>query len=212
MKRFFIAAAVAVMSLFYAQKADACILGDGLGVTAGVNFSTLDGLKDLNMKAAAGFNVGVLYDFKISVPVVPIHIQPSLTYTMKSADIGTKLADADFSVGYLELMASVQPSLDVVLARIFLDISPYVGYGLHGSGDLKELWNKDVVNKLEYGIGLGAGLKIWKIQALARYSWNFGGLVNTTDAMDDGFGVLDVYKTIKGANFGGVTVSVAFIF
>ena len=212
MKRFFIAAAVAVMSLFYAQKADAGILVDGLGVTAGVNFSTLDGLKDLNMKAAAGFNVGVLYDFKIPVPVVPIHILPSLTSSWRGADIGTKFADADFSVGFFGLMASVQPGLDVVLARIFLDISPYVGYGLHGSGDLKELWSKDVVNKLEYGIGLGAGLKIWKIQALARYSWNFGGLVNTTDTMDDGFGVLDVYKTIKGANFGGVTVSVAYIF
>lgn len=109
-------------------------------------------------------------------------------------------------------MASIQPSLDLMLARIFLDISPYVGYGLHGSGDFKKIWSKDIVNKLEYGIGLGAGLKIWKIQALARYSWNFGGLVNTTDTMDDGFGAMDVYKTVKGANFGGVTVSVAYIF
>ena len=210
MKNFFIAAAVAIMSVAGAHKANAGILGDGLGVTAGVNFSTLDGLKDMNMSAAAGFNVGVLYDFKIPVPVVPIHIQPSLTYTMKSADIG--IANTDFSVGYLELMASIQPSLDLMLARIFLDISPYVGYGLHGSGDFKKIWSKDIVNKLEYGIGLGAGLKIWKIQALARYSWNFGGLVNTTDTMDDGFGAMDVYKTVKGANFGGVTVSVAYIF
>lgn len=208
MKRFFAVALVAVMSLVGAHKANAGLFGDGFGVTAGANFSTLDGLKDFNMGAAAGFNVGVLYDFKIPVPVVPIHIQPSLTYSMKSADIGSNLLNADFSVGYLELMASVQPSLDVVLARIFLDISPFVGYGLHGSGDLKELWSADVVNKLEYGIGLGAGLKIWKIQALARYSWNFGGLINGPDVMDGP----NLYQTIKGANFGGVTVSVAYIF
>ena len=210
MKRILLTALVAVMSLVGAQKASAGIFGDGLGVTAGANFSTLDGVKD--MSAAAGFNVGVLYDFKIPVPLVPIHIQPVLTYSMKSADVGNGLVDADFSVGYLELMASIQPSFDLILARLFLDISPYVGYGLHGSGDLKNLWSDDLVNKLEYGIGLGAGLKIWKIQALARYSWNFGGLMKTSKAADDSFGALDVYKTIKGANFGGVTVSLAYFF
>lgn len=210
MKRIFMAALVAVMSIAGAQKASAGIFTEGFAVTAGANFSTLDGLR--NKEAAAGFNVGVLCGFKIPVPVVPIHIQPTLTYSMKSASVGSDLVSSDFSVGYLELMASIQPSLDVVLARFFLDISPYVGYGIHGSGDLKELWSDDLVNKLEYGIGLGAGVKIWKIQAVARYSWNFGGLVNTSETMDDGFGAMDVYRTIKGANFGGVTVSLAYFF
>ncbi len=212
MKRFFAAAIVAAISLIGAHKASAGIFGDGFGVTAGANFSTLTGLDNISMKSAAGFNVGVAYDFKIPVPMFPIHIQPTLTYSMKSADIGDGLLNTDFSVGYLELMASVQPSFDLVLARVFLDISPFVGYGLHGTGDLKELWGKDVMNKLEYGLGVGAGLKIWKIQALARYSWNFGSLANTSETMDDGFGTLDAYRTIKKANFGGVTVSLAYFF
>ena len=210
MKRILLTVIVALMSIFGAQKASAGIFGDGFGVTAGANFSTLDGIKDIS--AAAGFNVGVLYDFKIPIPLVPIHIQPSLTYSLKSADVGSGMTQADFSVGYMELMASIQPSFDLIFLRFFLDISPFVGYGLHGTGDINSIWSEDLVNKLEYGIGLGGGLKIWRFQALARYSWNFGGLMNTSKTADDTLGALEVYKTVKGANFGGVTVSLAYFF
>lgn len=216
MKRIMLIAAVAFMAMFTAQNVSAGILGKGLGVTAGANFSSIDGVKELNLKQAAGFNFGIVYDFNIPIPVVGFHIQPSLTYTMKSASLGVEafadIASMDFSVGYLEFMASIQPGIDLLALRAFLDISPYVGYAVNGTGDIKGLWKEDAVNKLQWGLGLGAGVNVWKLQLVARYNWNFGGLMKTVDAVDQGFGALDAYKTLKGANFGGVTVSAVYFF
>ena len=61
-------------------------------------------------------------------------------------------------------------------------------------------------------LGLGAGLDIWRFQVVCRYNWNFGGLMKANEMVDDGLGALDAYKTLKNANFGGVTLSLAYFF
>ena len=49
-------------------------------------------------------------------------------------------------------------------------------------------------------------------QVVCRYNWNFGGLMKANEMVDDGLGALDAYKTLKNANFGGVTLSLAYFF
>ena len=80
------------------------------------------------------------------------------------------------------------------------------------SADFTNKW--DGVNRMEYGLGLGGGLEIWKIQVVCRYNWNFGQLF---DASGNAAGADDFLGNAKesiidGKNFGGVTLSVALLF
>ena len=169
------------------------------------------------MGSAASYQLGVAYNLDLPFG---LSIQPALQYNVKGANLGVdtgildkELTTEKLSVGYLELMASVQWGLDLIAIRPFLDVSPFVGYAINGKfGDVKDLWGEGGINRLEYGIGIGAGLDIWKFQAICRYTWNLGNLMNTVDAVEDGFNMIEKYKTLKNANFGGVTVSLAYFF
>ena len=124
-------------------------------------------------------------------------------------------------MGYLELPVSLQWGPDLLLFCPYLDVNPFVGYGLHyglsGSflGEDRSFRNKwEGISRLEYGLGLGAGVEIWKIQVTARYNWNFGSLF---DAGGNAPGASEIWNTAKesvleGKNFSGVTLSVAFLF
>ena len=104
-------------------------------------------------------------------------------------------------MGYLEFMMPVQWGIDLILFRPFLEVAPFVGYGLDSWGDFKSLW-KDAGNRLEYGVGLGGGLQIWRFQISARYNWDFGRIMQTTN----------LTTALKGADFAGATLSLAYFF
>ena len=188
----------------------------GFGVKAGVNFPT-SSVKDIKEVSPASYHLGVAYN--LNIPLVGLSIQPALQYSLKQSAIGVdtgvsaldNLTMEQVSMGYLEFMTSVQWGLDLIVARPFLDVSPFVGYALNGGGAIKDIWTSDAVNKLDYGIGLGAGLDVWKLQVVCRYNWNFGNLMSSVDTVENG-NILDKYKMIKGGNFGGLTLSVAYFF
>jgi hypothetical protein len=200
MKKILLIAAI----LFAGLAADA---KSGFGLKAGLNFSNMD---ELSAGSYTGYQAGLA--FNLDLPL-GFSIQPALAYSVKGANFGVEnIKTMDLSVGYLELMASLQWGIDLLVLRPFLDVSPFVGYGINGGGDLKELWKSEGMNKLEYGLGLGAGLDIWRFQVVCRYNWNFGGLMKANEMVDDGLGAIDAYKTLKNANFGGVTLSLAYFF
>ena len=63
--------------------------------------------------------------------------------------------------------------------------------------------------RFEYGLGIGAGINVWKLQLIARYNWNFGSLYNVE-------GWDDIKSELKGLsaeneNFGGVTLTLCSI-
>jgi len=191
MRRFLFAAAFFLMSLCFAEKVSA----GGFGVLGGVNFSTMN-IKEINTRSITQWHAGVAY--KLNLPL-GFHLQPALLYNVKGTELDQ--LKSNLSVGYLEFMASVQWGIDLILFRPFIDVSPFVGYGLNGWGNLKDLWKKDA-NKFEYGVGIGGGLDIWRFQIAARYNWNLGPLMNNKIGVE----------TLKNANFGGVTVSLAYFF
>ena len=192
MKRFILSAALIVMSLCFSEVASA----DNFGVLGGANFYN-SSIKELNTKTVTRWHAGVVY--KVDLPV-GFQLQPAVLYNVKAADLPS-LTAGNLSVGYLELMASVQWGLDLILFRPFVDVSPYVGYGLASSGSAVDLWNASG-NKLEYGIGVGGGLQIWRVQIAARYNWNLGRTFKTSDPAD----------VLRNANFNGVTLSVGYFF
>ena len=106
----------------------------------------------------------------------------------------------------MELPVSFQWGPDLLLFRPFVDVSPFIGYGFTHDMASRD-WES--LKKLEYGLGLGAGLEVWKLQIVCRYNWNFGPILNQDDYVnfdiipDAGFGK---------NNFRGVTLSLALLF
>ena len=179
------------------------------GVTAGLNFNTSK-FSEVDVKARTGWSVGgtCLVDLPLGFSV-----QPSLLYHQKGANITNELSQ---SMGYLELPVSVQWGPDLLIFRPFLDVTPYVGYALSNKFsasvagiDLSdEGWKGK--ERFEYGLGLGAGVNVWKLQFIARYNWNFGSLYNVEGWDDIKPHLKDLNS--KSENFGGVTLSLAFLF
>lgn len=203
MKRFLLAAAALI--LFFSVQASA----QGFGVTAGMNFNTAK-IADVRTDAKAGWNVGVTYGLDLPLG---FSVQPSLVFIQKSADYsGLDAVTAVQKVSSLNLPVSVQWGPDLIVARPFLDVTPYIGYSLSNKfkGGVAGLGKGDVSldNAFEYGVGVGAGVNVWKLQAIVRYNWNFGTLGKLADFKEIG---LDDLKT-ENETFGGISVSVAFFF
>ena len=177
------------------------------GVTAGLNFNTSK-FSEIDVKAKTGWSAGAtcLVDLPLG-----FSIQPSLLYHQKGANITNEIAQ---NMGFIELPVSVQWGPDLLVFRPFIDVTPYIGYALSNEvttslADFKfSSWQGK--ERFEYGLGIGAGINVWKLQLIARYNWNFGSLYNVE-------GWDDIKSELKGLsaeneNFGGVTLSLAFLF
>ena len=212
MKKYFIALAVALMAFSVSVSAQV-----KFGVTAGMNFNTAK-IDDVKMDAKAGWNVGATLQFNLPLG---FSLQPSIVYMQKAAGFTTPELSSDFledlkaemvqTVGSVVVPVSVQWGPDLLVARPFLDVTPYVGYSLTNKVKSDFAGIEEVVkggNGLDYGLGLGAGINVWKLQAIVRYNWNFGVLGNYKDFT--GVNLEDI-KT-DSETFGGITVNLAFFF
>ena len=199
----FITALVAAMMLFSVQ-ANA---GGGFGITGGMNFNSAK-IKDVKMDAQAGWNVGLTYSLDLPLG---FSLQPSLVYSQKGALVGSEGLNVTQTVGSLNLPVSVQWGPDLLVARPFLDVTPYVGYSLSNKlkGEVLGVSAEDKgKNAFEYGLGVGAGLDVWKLQVIVRYNWNFGVLGSLKDFTGIKLGDLKS----ENQTFGGISVHLAFFF
>lgn len=216
MKRLLTVIALCVMTFW---SSDTLRAGD-FGITGGASFT---GISDISKGLTTGYHAGITYKFHLPVGFA---IQPSLLYHMKSSSVdaaiqsGSKL---DMNVGYLELPVSLQWGPDLLLFRPFVDVTPFVGYAVNNDfkgyssiSDTGRNWKNswDGVNRLEYGLGLGLGLEIWKIQMVARYNWNFGPLFDQAGNVPATAEIMGKAKSVvlDGKNFGGVTLTAALLF
>ena len=190
------------------------------GVVAGASFTNI---REVSKDMATGFHAGLAYKFNLPLGFA---LQPSVLYHMKSSLVEGAIADIttfDYKMGYVEVPVSLQWGPDLLLFRPFLDVTPFVGYALNNEASgvkiqgefMEKVQNKwEGVNRLEYGLGLGGGIEVWKLQLVCRYNWNFGDLFNA-EGQTAGWNEIwntatDSVKT--GKNFGGVTLSLAFLF
>ena len=186
----------------------------GFGITAGFNTNAAQ-LQDVSLDSRYGWNAGLTCS--INLPL-GFSLQPSLLYTQKSglvalSDLGVwnELLATDIyqTVGSVVVPVSVQWGPNLIVARPFLDVTPYVGYAL--TNKLKSVSKgSDSVNVgepgLDYGIGLGAGINVWKLQAIVRYNWGFGTMGNFKDFVN-----IDS-DAVKNTVYGGISVNVAYFF
>lgn len=203
MKRFLIA--VASLLLICSMQASA----QGFGVTAGMNFNSTK-IEDVKTDVKAGWNIGVTYGLDLPLG---FSLQPSLVFIQKAADYSpVDAVTALQKVSSINIPVSVQWGPDLIVARPFIDVTPYLGYSMSNKlkGNLAGIVKGEtsLANAFEYGVGLGAGLNVWKLQAIVRYNWNFGTLGKLSDFKDLQIGD---FKT-ENETFGGISVSVAFFF
>ena len=88
--------------------------------------------------------------------------------------------------------------INLLLFRPFVFASPYVSYAISKGGEFSSVdW--DSLNRLDYGVGLGAGVELWKLQVSGKYNWSMKKL--NSNQMD-----------IGDAKLKGFQLSVAFLF
>ena len=115
------------------------------------------------------------------------------------------------NVGSLNVPVSVQWGPNLIVARPFLDVTPYIGYTVSNNikgmaGDVKSVLEGE--KSLDYGVGIGGGINVWKLQAIVRYNWSFGTMGNL-----EGFTELEL-GDLKTADrvYGGISVNLAYFF
>ena len=181
------------------------------GIIFGGTSSSVD-LKDA--KTLSLYHVGLTTEIPVGLG---FHFQPSIIYQMKGLALnewqdasGKEIKDSfETKVGYLEVPFQLQWGPDLIAFRPYVFGEPFVGYQLTDNSNnetAKELSNE--LKKVEYGLGIGAGLEIWKLQFSAKYFWNFGGIYKSD--------IENTANTIKGLkesnNFSGVAFSLAILF
>ena len=200
---------VIVASLLVAVSAHA-----QLGVVAGITSSKSD-LKSAmeDVKNISLYHVGLTYKLDLGL----LAIQPSILYNMKGSKFDmlskeTTLDNFEYKTGYLEIPVQMQAGLDLGLARVYGFLEPFVGYAVSNSiafsqGQPKQTWD-NIKSKMEYGVGLGAGVELIKhVQVSVRYFWNMGLVYNGKN-----INIGDVASPIAGQKCNGISASVALLF
>ena len=141
------------------------------GIKGGVNFDSFK-YKDAKSNTMTGWQAGVL--LQVKVPVIGIGIQPEAIYT---ARIQEQLGGKNQKINYLEIPVNLQWGPSLPLLHPFLMAGPYFAYAVNIKSDAL----KNTMKNFDWGIGLGAGLDIWKLQFAARYTW---GLQNVSSVKD----------------------------
>ena len=144
------------------------------GIKGGVNFENFsykNAQEELTIDNSVGWQAGALLQFKI--PVVEIGVQPELLYTVKKADVKDGVKNESNSIHYFEVPLNVQWGFNLAFIRPYVMAGPYFGYAVEFGGDVF----KSHIDRFDWGIGLGAGIELWKLQLGARYSW---GLQNVS--------------------------------
>jgi hypothetical protein len=134
------------------------------GIKAGANFSEFNSKEQTLEKDGAAWQLGFASQFKI--PLIGLGIQPELLYSVNKGK--------DNSIGYFNVPINLrwQP-LPIPLVKPVILVGPYFGYAVNFKG-----FNnfKDKINRFSWGIGLGAGVEIWKLQIEGRYNWGLQDL------------------------------------
>ena len=176
-----------------------------LGVVAGVT-STKTNLDEAYKDIAETMNVdqyhaGLVYNLNLPLG---LSLQPGLIYNMKGQSLASNIdalgAKQDVTIntktGYLEVPVRVAWGIDLGLFKPYVFAEPYLGYAINTEttteikdaaaaeilnstmGTQLESKNEwDARNRLEYGVGLGAGVRLLKFASLSvKYFWEFGNL------------------------------------
>jgi len=191
-----------LLLLFSANDASA----SGFLVKAGMNFPSLDlkNLKSFSMKSYTGWHAGVGYQ---TGSAAGFSFQPELNFVRNSANVEDGDVTTTVYTNMLQFAPNVQWGIDLLIFKPYLFVSPYAALNLGNNLKNPTQAAKDLVanaKKLDYGIGAGIGIDIWKFQVTGKYTWSFGNVLNWQEYYTQ-------LKDIRLSN-GAFVLSAAFVF
>ena len=146
------------------------------GIVAGRNAATINSEQGTSQDIISGLMGGLA--FRVIYPKGFV-IQPELLYSQKGclfSESGVK-----YKVDYLEMPVRAMYRLHMAEVKPFVFVAPYWAYAIRIAED-GEVRGGDVlvnqIKKLDYGIGVGAGFDVWKVQLSFKYSWGFVPVTN----------------------------------
>ena len=176
------------------------------GVKGGLNFMNASNITtDVNStwKSQTGYQLGIALQFKI--PVIGLAIQPELLYsTIRAENSDSPLNTNTINIDYITLPVNFELGVDMLVFRPFIVASPFISYAIQNSTRLEDQPFDDI-NRFDYGIGLGAGFDLWKLQIMGKYNWGLGKLQSADATWDQA-------ETYNNAKLQGFQLSVAFLF
>lgn len=101
-----------------------------------------------------GFLAGAAVNFNLPFGFA---IQPEVQYMQKVLNMGYL---GTWNIGFVEPGVGLQYGFDLILLRPFVAVTPFLSIPT----------DKDM--SLNYGVGVGGGLDIWRFQVHAQYKWS----------------------------------------
>lgn len=206
MKKIITLVAVAAASLVMASKAHA-----QFGIIAGLTSSRVNASEAVNdVKNIVLYHAGLTYKVDLGAGFA---IQPSAIYQVKGAklsNIGETSGD-QLKTGFVEIPLSIQWGPDLMAFRPYVFAEPFIGYQIatFNKGATFSDVGSDIMNKLEYGFGLGGGLEIAShVQLSVQWFKNMGTMINDDKAQSGA----EWWNQVKGKNYQGIKFSLAILF
>ncbi|MBO6064147.1 MAG: PorT family protein [Bacteroidales bacterium] len=207
MKKIFTLIAVATVSLFIASEAHA-----QLGVIAGLTSSKVNATEAVkDVKNIVLYHAGLTYKIDLGAGFA---LQPSAIYQVKGAKLSNigETSGNQLKTGYVEIPLSIQWGPDLMAFRPYVFAEPFIGYQIanFSKGATFSDVGSDIMNKMEYGFGLGGGLEIAShVQLSVQWFKNLGVIINDDRAKPSN----EWWNEVKGVkNFKGIKFSLAILF
>jgi hypothetical protein len=184
------------------------------GITGGLNFATLGGSNAPNVSIITQYAAGVFIE--ISLPLLPISIQPEVLYSVKGSKIGPNavplagdlLSAVKITTSYIDIPILVKYYLPSPVIKPFIFVGPSIGFlvsakqeavslGL-GTNQEKEIDVKNQTTSIDFGAVVGVGAKIplvvVDLTLDARYNYGF----TSTDKINS----INIYNRVIAVYLG----------
>ncbi|MCK5075339.1 MAG: PorT family protein, partial [Calditrichia bacterium] len=143
------------------------------GITGGVNMSKFTGdVDELDPTFKAGMAGGIFAE----AGLLGFSVAPEVLYVMKGSKFELLGAEYSASYNYIEVPILARFYIPMVIIKPFITAGPYYSMLLSANqevtfeGNTEEFDVKDDMESQDFGIKIGAGLKLTKFTVMARYS------------------------------------------
>ena len=149
-----------------------------IGIVAGQNMATIKSKKNDSQDVITGLMGGVAAQV---IWPKGFTLQPEILYSQKGCMFtGSGLM---YYMDYIEVPVKAMYRLHMAQVKPFVFAAPYGAYAIrlteNGNQTSDDTYSSQI-NKSDYGIGVGAGFDVWKIQLSFKYSWGFAQVLNET--------------------------------
>jgi len=147
------------------------------GIVAGQNVATIKSKDGSSQDVITGWMGGLA--FQVVWPKGFV-VQPEVLYSQKGCIFSN--SGIKYDINYLEVPVRVMYRLHMAEVKPFVFAAPYGAYTIkvvpENENLIEEDFPPDQIKKMDFGIGVGGGFDVWKIQLSFKYSWGFAQVVD----------------------------------